>query len=252
MTQLSSTLRKYGEEAVVLFTLVDATGGNLRTSAPTFAASDTQIIKDEGAIANTSNDPVYEGGGMFSLTITATEMQAARVGISMIDQTDPQTWLDEAIALDTYGNASAQHAFDLDTASTAQTGDSYARLGAPAGASVSADIAAIEAQTDDIGVAGAGLTDLGGMSTAMKAEVNAEVVDTLNVDTYAEPAQGAPTATTTLVDKIGFLYKGWRNKSDQTATTYQLYNDDASTVDHKATVSDDTVTTTKGEIITGP
>jgi hypothetical protein len=37
---------------------------------------------------------------------------------------------------------------------------SFARLGAPAGASVSADIAAIEAQTDDIGVAGAGLTGL--------------------------------------------------------------------------------------------
>lgn len=44
------------------------------------------------------------------------------------------------------------------TGHTAQTGDSFARLGAPAGASVSADIAAIEAQTDDIGVAGAGLT----------------------------------------------------------------------------------------------
>lgn len=40
------------------------------------------------------------------------------------------------------------------------TGDAYARLGAPAGASVSADIAAIEAQTDDIGAAGAGLTAL--------------------------------------------------------------------------------------------
>ena len=42
----------------------------------------------------------------------------------------------------------------------AQSGDSYARLGAPAGASVSADIAAIEAQTDDIGAAGAGLTGI--------------------------------------------------------------------------------------------
>jgi hypothetical protein len=38
------------------------------------------------------------------------------------------------------------------------SGDAYARLGAPAGASVSADIAVIEGQTDDIGAAGAGLT----------------------------------------------------------------------------------------------
>jgi hypothetical protein len=51
---------------------------------------------------------------------------------------------------------------------TKQSGDSFARLGAPAGASVSADIAAIEAQTDDIGAAGAGLTAL-----ATQASVNA-------------------------------------------------------------------------------
>lgn len=48
------------------------------------------------------------------------------------------------------------------TGNTPQTGDAFARLGAPAGASVSADIAAIEAQTDDIGVAGAGLTAITG------------------------------------------------------------------------------------------
>lgn len=47
------------------------------------------------------------------------------------------------------------------TGNTPQTGDSFARLGAPVGASLSADIAAVEAQTDDIGVAGAGLTALG-------------------------------------------------------------------------------------------
>ena len=84
------------------------------------------------------------------------------------------------------------------------------------------------------------------------AEVNAEVVDVLFTDTDAEPAQGLPAATTTLADKIGFLYKAWRNKSTQTATTYSLFNDDAATVDHKATVSDDATTATKGEIATGP
>jgi len=42
-----------------------------------------------------------------------------------------------------------------------QSGDSYVRLGAPAGASIAADLVAIEAQTDDIGAAGAGLTALG-------------------------------------------------------------------------------------------
>jgi len=41
---------------------------------------------------------------------------------------------------------------------TIELGAAFIRLGAPAGASVSADIAVIEGQTDDIGVAGAGLT----------------------------------------------------------------------------------------------
>ena len=62
---------------------------------------------------------------------------------------------------------------------TAQTGDNYARLGAPAGASVSADIAAIEAQTDDIGVAGAGLTAIP-WNAAWDAEVESEATDALN------------------------------------------------------------------------
>ena len=47
------------------------------------------------------------------------------------------------------------------------TADMQPKLGTPAGASISADIAAIEAQTDDIGAAGAGLTAL-----ATQASVN--------------------------------------------------------------------------------
>lgn len=64
------------------------------------------------------------------------------------------------------------------TGNTPQTGDSFARLGAPAGASVSADIAAIEAQTDDIGAAGAGLTAIP-WNAAWDAEVQSEVDDAL-------------------------------------------------------------------------
>lgn len=49
-----------------------------------------------------------------------------------------------------------------DLGGTAQTGDSFARLGAPAGASIAADIAEANADLDElittIGVAGAGLT----------------------------------------------------------------------------------------------
>ena len=84
------------------------------------------------------------------------------------------------------------------------------------------------------------------------AAINAEVVDALMTDTYAEPGQGTPAATASLAAKIGYLYKAWRNKATQTATEYNLYADDATTVDQKATVSDTGTTATKGEIATGP
>lgn len=92
----------------------------------------------------------------------------------------------------------------------------------------------------------------GDLTTAMKASVNAEVVDTLNVDTYAEPGQGTPAATSSLAAKLNYIFKAWRNRSNQTATTYQLFNDDAVTVDQKATVSDNGTTAEKGEVATGP
>ena len=87
---------------------------------------------------------------------------------------------------------------------------------------------------------------------ATPAQVNAEVIDALNVDTYAEPAQGTPPATATLVQRLQYLYKSWRNRTTQDATTYKLFNDDTVTVGHKAVVSDDLTTFDKGEVGTGP
>lgn len=85
-------------------------------------------------------------------------------------------------------------------------------------------------------------------STLTAAAVNTEVVDALNVDTYAEPGSGAPGATISLAQKIGYLYKAFRNKVTQTSTEYSLYADDESTVHQKATVSDDGTTFTRGEV----
>jgi len=92
----------------------------------------------------------------------------------------------------------------------------------------------------------------GDFTAAMKASINVEALDVLNTDTYAEPGQGAPAATTTLATKIGYIYKFLRNKVTQDATTFKVYADDTTTVDQKATVSDDGTTFTRGEIATGP
>lgn len=107
--------RKYGVEAKIIFPLVTKDAADFLTGA-TLAAGDATISKDEGVFASTTNTIVEEGNGFYSLTLTATEMQAARICVSIRDQTATKEWEDQAVIMSTYGNASAQHEFDLDTA----------------------------------------------------------------------------------------------------------------------------------------
>lgn len=90
------------------------------------------------------------------------------------------------------------------------------------------------------------------LSTQAKADVNAEMLDVINVDTYAEIGQETPAATQTIRKMIAYPYKAWRNPLDQTDDSYKLYNDAGTVVDQKATISDDDTTYEKGKIVTGP
>ena len=85
-----------------------------------------------------------------------------------------------------------------------------------------------------------------GLSTLTAAQVNAELVDALSVDTYAELA-APPAATSSLKDKITWLFMYARNKVTQTASQRKLYRDDGSTVAGTSGTSDDGTTFTKGE-----
>lgn len=109
-------LRKYGQAATFLFPLIDRGAMDFEATPVAHEAGDTNIIKDEAVAANTANAFVHEGFGIYSLALTATEMEAARIVVTIIDQTNPKAWEDQALVISTYGNASAQHAFDLDTA----------------------------------------------------------------------------------------------------------------------------------------
>lgn len=126
------------------------------------------------------------------------------------------------------------------------------------------DVGAIKAKTDNLpasfpsNFAALGITTGGHISN----------VDTLTTytgntlqtgDVYGaltgaqgEPGQGAPAVNASPLSKIAYLFKAWRNKKTQTASALNLMADDASTVDQKATVSDDGTTTTIGEIASGP
>lgn len=112
-------LRKYGVEAKVNFVLYEVDGVDFRVDAAD-GGSDCSIMKDEGNEATCTNDFVDEGKG-YSLTLTTTEMQAARIVVYVVDSAT-KVWLDDSIVIETYGHASAMHAFDLDTAT--QSGSS--------------------------------------------------------------------------------------------------------------------------------
>lgn len=106
-----------------------------------------------------------------------------------------------------------------------------ATLGTPA-ADISADLAAVKVDTAavlvdtaEIGVAGAGLTDLGGMSSTMKAQVNTEVVDVIFVDTIPELTV-RPVASPTMAVAMMAQHMELRNKgiSDTDVGLKQIHN----------------------------
>ena len=242
-----------------VYTRIGAPAGASASADIAAVKVDTAAILVDTGTTLDGRIPAALVGGRIDASVGAMAANVMTAAAAAADlTTELQSGLATAAALDTVDNfldteiAAILAAVDTEVAAIITT------LGTPAGVSVSADIAAIEAQTDDIGVAGAGLTALGDTrianldaavtTRATPAQVNTEVVDALNVDTYAEPGLGAPPATATLVQKIGYVYKFLRNRITQTSTTFSVFADDTTTVHHTATVSDDGTTFDRSEI----
>lgn len=162
--------------------LVSATDGSAFTGSVSVA-----VTIDNGTQASGGGTaPAHEGNGYHSYTPTQAETNGDHVAFTFT------------------GSGAVPVTVQVYT-QFPQTGDSFARLGAPAGASIAADLVAIDNFVDGlettIGTAGAGLTDLGGMSTAMKAEVNAEA-DTALAD-YDGPTNAEMEARTLVAGNYG-------------------------------------------------
>ena len=87
---------------------------------------------------------------------------------------------------------------------------------------------------------------VGSLAAQAKADVNAEVLDVISTDTFAEPGS-VPAATSSLKDKIGFLFAALRNKHQTTATTDVIRNDADSGAIGTATLNEDGTTFSRGE-----
>jgi hypothetical protein len=197
---------------------LDDTDGKTAETALTITQPDIRLKKNGGAWAQkaAAQTLTHEEAGWYEVTLDATDTDTVGHLVVAIHESGAlPVWrefvvLEEAI-YDAMFAASA-NAFQgaagstkvtgvvltdtvtTYTGNTVQTGDAFARLGAPAGASVSADIAAIEAQTDDIGAAGAGLTAITGLLPAalvggrMDASVGAVASGVINEAAYSTTA----------------------------------------------------------------
>ncbi|MDH3267856.1 MAG: hypothetical protein OEM46_03275, partial [Ignavibacteria bacterium] len=97
-----------------------------------------------------------------------------------------------------------------------------------------------ELQTDDVPGLIAALENLSAV------EVNAEVKDILETDTHAEPGS-VPAATSSLKDKINWLFALARNKIIQSSSAQTLRNDADNGDIAEAVLSKDDTTVTRGE-----
>jgi hypothetical protein len=124
------------------------------------------------------------------------------------------------------------------------------------------EVAAIKVKTDNLPSDPADQSAVEAAITAatspLATAVNLATLDTvadailaLLDDARTEPGQGAPPVSADMATKVDYLYKLMRNKLEQTSTELKVYADNGSTVDHKATVSDDGTTYTRGELATG-
>lgn len=252
-------LRKYGVETKIDFELYEVDGVDLRTDAAD-AGSDCSIMKDEGAEATCTNDFVDEGKG-YSITLDATEMQAARIVVYIVDSAT-KVWLDKVIVIETYGHASAQHAVDLDdgvraglTALPAAAADAAGGLPISDAGGLDIDamntaIVAVDTLTKASGDGdlAAILKDTGTDGVVLKAAgLNADAVAEIWAAAMTDLAAGAPAYNCSVLVAINYLFEAWRNKVQVTSSEIAVYKDDGSTKLTESDISDDGTTFEKDE-----
>lgn len=111
-------LRKYNEATYVYFPLVEYGLTDYRTSGYVFASGDSQVSIDGGAFTNTSGlvAEAPASSGILRCQLSAAQTQGKTLVVRIVDQTGTKLWEDQAVIIETYGHASAQHVFDLGTA----------------------------------------------------------------------------------------------------------------------------------------
>jgi len=217
-------------------------------------AGTDQTARDIGASVLLSS-----GVGAGQLNFASGVVNANVIKVAGTDQTAGDlkaslNTIDDFLDTEVAAILSDTNAILIDTAEIGAAGAGLTALATQASVTtiddfLDTEIAAIKAKTDnlptdpaDASDVAAGLAALNDVSTA---EVNAEVVDALATDTYAEPT-GVPGATVALSAKVGFMYMALRNGLTVTSTKKQFL-DDGGAAEWEKDLSDDGTTYTESE-----
>lgn len=173
---MANWLKQSTAATVKMGPFLDSTDGNSEETGLTIAQADIRLTKNGGAFAQTNNatGATHDEHGYYGVPLDTTDTDTlGRLRVAIHVTGALAVWQDffvvPANVFDSLIAGTADLKVDVDkiktqsvtcaagvtvlasvgtaSASTAQTGDAYARLGAPAGASVSADVAAVKADT---------------------------------------------------------------------------------------------------------
>ena len=238
-------------QSVLIGPFVDSTDGVTAETALTVANTDIRLSKNgANIVAKNSGGGTHDENGWYTITLDATDTDTVgrlqlHCAVSGALPVFAEFQVLEETIFDALIGASATGLLPANM--TQISGDSTAADNLEAALDGTGGVTITAALTGNVtgalsgsvgsvtGNVGGNVTgSVGSLAAQAKNDVNAEVVDALNTDTYAEPGQGAPAATASIAAKIGYLYKAWRNKTEQTSSQYSLYDDAGTTVDQKA------------------
>lgn len=154
--------------------------------------------------------------------LTETAGQIAAAFKQFFNIATPAATMDHLILVDTVTTY---------TGNTKQTGDAFARLGAPAGASVSADVAAVNSKTTNLPGSPAAV----GSAMTLTSGERSSVADALLDRDMATGADSGSTTVRTVRQALRFL----RNKFSISGSTLTVTKEDDSTTSWTSALSTD-------------
>lgn len=240
-------LAKYNTQTTFYFAMIKRGVVDLAATADwTPATGDTKVSKDGGNFTNTSNNPAAVGGTGsigWSLTLTATELQAAVINVQIVDSATKAVE-DQYITIYTYGNTSAKVGVDwsdtvrmgltsLPNAAAEATGGLFTRgsgagqINQPTNGRIDANVAAYGTGLQPL-LPVRSATAQGGAANSITLDASASATDGLYDPSIVLIRSGTGAGQARMIvhytgsTKVAVVDRTWRTNPDNTSV-FEIY-----------------------------